>query len=69
MTEHASPIHRAIAIAGSEQKLGAAAGVSQNAIWQAKKRGRVSAELAVAIEKATSGAVTRAELRPDLFAA
>lgn len=61
------PITRAIEFAGSEAKLGAATGYSQHAIWQAKRRGRVSAEMAVAIERATQGAVSRAELRPDLF--
>lgn len=68
MSNNTTPISRAILIAGSEAKLGRAAGVSQNAIWQAKRRGRVSAELAVAIERATAGLVSRAELRPDLFA-
>jgi DNA-binding transcriptional regulator YdaS (Cro superfamily) len=63
-----TPLRRAIALAGSEAKLGALAGVSQNAIWQAKVKGRVSAELAVAIERGLRGRVTRAELRPDLFA-
>lgn len=62
-----TPITKAIALAGSEAKLGAACGVSQNAIWAAKKRGRVSAELAVAIERALRGQVTKAELRPDLW--
>lgn len=60
-------IVRAISIAGSEAKLGKACGVSQNAIWQAKRAGRVSAELAVAIDRATSGVITRADLRPDIF--
>lgn len=67
MENNHTPISRAISIAGSEAKLGRAAGVSQNAIWQAKKKGRVSAELAIKIEKATAGLVTRLELRPDLF--
>lgn len=63
-----SPIIRAIKIAGSEAKLGAATGYSQHAIWQAKRKGRVSAEMAVRIERATQGLVSKAELRPDLFA-
>lgn len=67
MSNNRSPITRAIAIAGSEAKLGKAAGVSQNAIWQAKRRGRVSAELAVKIERATGGLVSRSDLRPDIF--
>ena len=57
----------AISQLGSEAKLGAAAGYSQNAIWSAKRTGRVSAELASAIDKATGGAVPRWRLRPDLW--
>lgn len=57
----------AIAIAGSQPKLAAACGVTQQAIWKAKKAGRVSGELAVAIEKATKGAIPRSRLRPDLW--
>jgi hypothetical protein len=38
-------IKRAAAIVGNETKLAYACGVSQNAIWQAKKRGRVSGGL------------------------
>ena len=60
-------IESAIAIAGSQAKLGAACGVSQGAIWKAKVAGRVSATLAVAIEKATEGNVPRHRLRPDLW--
>lgn len=60
-------IEAAIEIAGSESKLGKAAGFSQNAIWNAKRKGKVSAELATAIDRATKGAVGRHELRPDLF--
>lgn len=61
-------ILQAIALAGSEAKLGKAAGVSQHAIWSAKKKGRVSAELAAAIDRATGGVVSRSALRPDVFA-
>lgn len=52
---------------GSETKLARAADCSQNAIWAAKRAGRTSAELAVAIERATGGAVPRWRLRPDLW--
>ena len=62
-------IRTAIALAGSEAKLGAAAGVSQHAIWYAKKHGRITAELATAVDKATNGQVSKAMLRPDLFGA
>jgi DNA-binding transcriptional regulator YdaS (Cro superfamily) len=54
---------------GSEGKLGRATGYTQNAIWQAKRRGRVTAEMAVAIERATEGRVGRHLLRPDVFSA
>lgn len=69
MSNTSELIKQAIAIAGSEAKLGRAAGVSQHAIWSAKKKGRVSAELAAAIDRATGGAIGKAMLRPDLFAA
>ena len=58
----------AIALMGSEAKLAMAAGVSQPAINKAKNAKRISGELAVKIEFATSGAIHRSQLRPDLFA-
>jgi DNA-binding transcriptional regulator YdaS (Cro superfamily) len=57
----------AITIAGSEAKLGALAGYSQNAIWYAKRNGRVSAELALSIDKVTKGVISKSQLRPDLY--
>jgi DNA-binding transcriptional regulator YdaS (Cro superfamily) len=60
-------IEAAITIAGSEAKLGTLAGYSQNAIWYAKRNGRVSAELANAIDRATKGAIQKSQLRPDIF--
>ena len=44
-------------------------GVSQGLVshWLAGRR-RITAERAKQIEQATAGAVTRADLRPDLFA-
>jgi DNA-binding transcriptional regulator YdaS (Cro superfamily) len=60
-------ILRAIQIVGSEGRLGKATGYTQNAIWQAKRRGSVTAEMAIAIEVATSGVVDRHHLRPDIF--
>lgn len=65
--EITSLISAAITMAGSEAKLGKLAGFSQNAIWHAKRNGRCSAELAVGIERATNGAISRTRLRPDLF--
>lgn len=51
---------------GSQADLAKACGVTQQSIWQAKETNRCSAELAMAIEKATAGKVTALELRPDL---
>ena len=62
-----SLIEAAITMAGSEAKLGKLAGFSQNAIWYAKRNGRCSAELAIGIDRATNGAISRRRLRPDLF--
>lgn len=62
-----SLIQAAITILGSEAKLGTACGVTQGAIWKAKRAGRVSGELAVKIEHATKGSVPRWRLRPDLW--
>ena len=62
-----SPLERAIAKAGSEAKLASLIGCSQVAINKAKHRGKVSAEMAVKIEVALDGYVTRHDLRPDLF--
>lgn len=59
-------IEKAISILGSQAKLADACGVKQPSIWQAKDTERCSAELAMAIEKATDGQVTAVELRPDL---
>jgi len=62
-------IERAVKIVGSEAKLGqAAGGFSQNAVWQAKRRNRISPELALGIHRATDGEVCASELRPDIWA-
>jgi len=73
MTHKANPKHvtilleRAIAFAGSEAKLGTMIGKSQNAIWSAKRKGRVSAEIAAGIDRITNGTISKSDLRPDLF--
>lgn len=60
-------LRRAIDHAGSQGKLAKAAGVTQTSIWKALQAERVSAELAIRIERATANVVTAHELRPDLF--
>lgn len=63
-----TPIERAIAEAGSETKLAKATGYSQVAINKAKKAGKASPELAIAIAKATT--IPLEELMPpDVFQA
>jgi DNA-binding transcriptional regulator YdaS (Cro superfamily) len=42
-------------------------GVSPGAVWKWRNFDRIPAERVIAIERATNGLVTRAELRPDLF--
>lgn len=59
-------LDRAVELAGSEKKLGQKVGATQNAIWQARQRGRVTAEMAMKIEQALAGAVQARELCPDL---
>lgn len=58
---------KAIELSGGVTKLGAAIGVGQNVVSNWKARGKVPAEKCVPIERATNGAVTRHELRPDVF--
>ncbi len=60
-------IAEAAAIWKSESALARAAGFSQNAIWQARRKGSVSAEMANGIHRATKGKVPRWALRPDLW--
>lgn len=59
--------HKAIEIAGSEARLAKAIGFSQSAVWNARQKGRPSAEMAAAIHRFTNGQVSRQELRPDLW--
>jgi DNA-binding transcriptional regulator YdaS (Cro superfamily) len=54
-------------LAGSETKLAERADVSQTAIWKAKKTGKITGDLAVAIDDATEGRVPKYRFRPDLF--
>lgn len=58
-------LDRAAESAGSLAALAAAIGVSQSTPSMWKARGKVPTEHCLAIERATQGAVTRADLRPD----
>lgn len=61
-------IERAIKLAGSEAKLGEGTKFSQVAINKAKHRGHATAEMALAIHRFLNGAVSAADLRPDIWA-
>lgn len=62
-TSH-SALHRAIEHAGSAAALARKIGVTPQAIYQWD---RVPAERVIAIEAATGGAVSRCDLRPDIY--
>lgn len=62
-------LKRAVEIVGSQGKLARAVGVSQPAINN-RLQGKtdvMSGEMAIAIERATDGQVSRSDLRPDLW--
>lgn len=63
------PLVRAIEIAGSQAALGKLIGASQQRVWTwlHNLEGKVPAEFVLPIEAATDGAVSRHELRPDLY--
>lgn len=60
-------LDKAIDRAGSQGKLGKAIGVTQNAIWAARRAGRVTPEMAKAIDEWSSGDFPRWQFRPDLW--
>jgi DNA-binding transcriptional regulator YdaS (Cro superfamily) len=62
-------IAKALSLFGGQQAMANACGVTQAAVSKWVRGHRVSAESAIAIERATSGRVTRFELRPDLWPA
>lgn len=63
-----SHIQRAVDLAGSQRALAEKAGLSQQAIsWLLNEAPQVTAEVAIKIERATDGKVSRIDLRPDLF--
>lgn len=62
-------LHRACDLVGSQSALAEKIGVRQSTLWHWLKRAKkgVPAEYAPAVESATEGAVTRYELRPDVY--
>ena len=66
--ETISHIAKAIEIAGSQVRLGELSGLSQQFISKlATGQRAVTAETAMAIDKATNGGVSKSILRPDLW--
>ena len=68
METNQTAIERAVAILGGRTETKEAIGVSQPTVsnWLRGVHG-VAAAHAIRIERATNGAVTRYELRPDVF--
>lgn len=62
-----SPLERAINICTSQAELGRRIGRSQQNVAYWLKANKVPAEVAIAIEDAVAGEVSRHELRPDIF--
>lgn len=62
-----TPLQKAIDRAGSQAKLAALIGKRQSHVSMWVKRGRVPADMCAPIEQAVDGAVTRHDLRPDIF--
>jgi DNA-binding transcriptional regulator YdaS (Cro superfamily) len=61
-------IERAIKLVGSQSALAEKIGLSQQGVsWLLNEAPQVSAEIAIAIERATNGEVSKADLRPDIF--
>ena len=68
--EHAfrDHIRRAVALAGSQSALADQIGLSQQGVsYLLNDAPQVSAEVAIAIHRATGGQVSKEELRPDIF--
>ena len=62
------PLQKAVVIAGGQTALAKKVGVKQqNISWWITRSRKVPAERCIAIEAATHGAVTRHDLRPDVF--
>lgn len=60
-------IKLAISDFGSQKAFANAIGVSQPAVHKWLRGSRVKPENAISIEKATSGKVTKEQIRPDIF--
>lgn len=62
-----SYIEKAVSAYGSQAKLADAMGCSQQQIAYLLKASSISAEMALRIDAATAGTVSKHDLRPDIF--
>ncbi|TGP29091.1 MULTISPECIES: YdaS family helix-turn-helix protein [unclassified Mesorhizobium] len=70
MADIRTHIERAVLLLGSQAKLAHAAGCSQQYIsLLLQGKTGLSAEKAIDFERATDGAVSKSQLRPDIFGA
>lgn len=61
-------LQKAVELVGGQSSLAKAIGVKQQHVWNWLNRdGKPAAEHVLGIEAATNGAVTRYDLRPDVF--
>lgn len=60
-------IKKAVSRVGGQAELARIIGVTAQAVQQWVRFGRIPAERVLEVERATNGAVTRYELRPDLY--
>lgn len=68
MADFRRHIKRAVELKGSQAKLAADANCSQQQIgYLLHEAKNISAEMAIAIDRATEGAVPKTALRPDIF--
>lgn len=62
-----NPIERACIAAGSQSRLAELVGVTPQAVSKWLRTGSVPAERVLAVEAASAGAVSRYDLRPDIY--
>lgn len=60
-------IEAAVTAFGSQAKLATAMGCSQQQIAYLLKASSITAEMALKVDEATGGAVSKHDLRPDIF--
>lgn len=67
MADIKSHIERAITLHGSQARLAERMGCSQQQISYLLKASSITAEMALALDDATGGEVSKHQLRPDIF--